>query len=158
MLKFSFKALLFTVFIGFTLSCNKTASIDSLPEPVMDIPVKKSEAQKEIEFKRSFCFRNETAPKENSENIDILELKLDIIGSSVTGIYNWLPKFKDKREGTITGIIAENIIQGKYQFTQEGKEETIPIEIQLKKDSVIIAEDDKGVGIGAVIDRTNCSL
>ncbi len=158
MLKFSFKSLLFTVFIGFTLSCNKTTSIDPLPEPVMEISVKKSEAQKEIELKRSFCFRNETVHKENPENIDILELKLDIIGSSVTGIYNWLPKFKDKREGFITGIIAENIIQGKYQFTQEGKEETIPIEIQLNQDSVIISEDDKGVGIGAVIDRTNCSL
>ncbi len=158
MLKFNFKTLLVFVFIGFTLSCNKTASVDTLPETVMENTSKKSAAQKEIEIKRSFCFRNETPFKENPVNIDILELKLDIIGSSVTGIYNWLPKFKDRREGTITGIIEDNKIQGKYLFTQEGKEETIPIEIQLNEDSVIISDDTKGVGIGAIINRTNCSL
>ena len=114
--------------------------------------------QKEIEIKRSYCFRNETPFNDNPENIDILELKLDVIGSSVTGIYNWLPKFKDRREGTITGTIKENIIQGKYQFNQEGKEETIPIEILLNEDSVIISNDTKGLGIGATISRTNCSL
>jgi len=158
MLKFNFKALLIFLLIGFTLSCNKTASVGTLPEPVLENSTKKSAAQKEIEIKRSYCFRNETPFNDNPENIDILELKLDVIGSSVTGIYNWLPKFKDRREGTITGSIDENKIQGKYQFTQEGKEETIPIEILLNEDSVIISNDTKGLGIGATISRTNCSL
>lgn len=156
--KFIFKILIIVAVSAFALSCNKTASIETLPEPVLVKAIKKSELEKEIDIKRSYCFRNEIPFKENSEDIDILELKLDVIGTSVSGIYNWLPKFKDRREGTITGLIEKNIIKGKYQFTQEGKEETIPIVIKLNDDSVIISDDKNGVGIGAVINRTNCSL
>lgn len=146
-------------FFALTMSCNKNASVETLPGPVIDNDaVKKSQAEKEIDLKRTYCFRNEHQYKENSEDVDILELKLEVIGNSVTGIYNWLPKFKDRREGSITGLIENDIIKGKYQFTQEGKEESIPIEILLKEDSVIISEDTRGVGIGAVINRTNCSL
>jgi len=158
MSKFNFKILIIVVISAFTMSCNKTVTVETLPEPVMEKDIKKSELEKEIDIKRSYCFRNEIPFKENSEDIDILELKLDIIGTSVSGIYNWLPKFKDRREGSITGLIENNIIKGKYQFTQEGKEETIPIVIKLNEDSVIISDDKNGVGIGAVINRTNCSL
>ncbi len=155
---FNFKILIIVTISAFILSCNKTASIDTLPEPVLEKAINKSELEKEMDIKRSYCFRSEIPFKENSEDIDILELKLDVIGNSVSGIYNWLPKFKDRREGTITGLIEKNIIKGKYQFTQEGKEQTIPIVIKLNEDSVIISDDKKGVGIGAVINRTNCSL
>jgi len=158
MLKIEFKSLFIITIISFMVSCNKTATVETLPEPVTENAVKKSQLEKEMDLKKSYCFRNETPYKENAEDIDILELKLDVIGSSVTGIYNWLPKFKDRREGTITGSIEENIIKGKYQFIQEGKEATIPIQIQLNENSVVISEDDKGLGIGAVINRTNCSL
>ncbi len=156
--KLNFKILIISALLVFTISCNKKASVESLPEPVMEEVTKKSEIQKEMDIKRSYCFRNETPFKENSEDIDILELKLDVIGNSVTGIYNWLPKLKDRREGTITGLIDNNIINGKYEFTQEGKFAIIPIQIQLNEDSVIITDDNAGVGIGATIDRTNCSL
>ena len=156
--KFNFKILIIVALVAFNISCNKTASVESLPEPVMEKTTKKSELQKEIDIKKSYCFRNEIQLKENSEDIDILELKLDVVGNSVSGIYNWLPKFKDRREGTITGLIDENIIDGNYEFTQEGKVATIPIKIQLNEDSVIIADDKNGVGIGATINRTNCSL
>lgn len=156
--KFNFNILIIVAICVFTMSCNKTATVEALPDPVVDKTLKKSELEKEIDIKRSYCFRNETAFKDNPENIDILELKLDVIGNSVSGIYNWLPKFKDRREGTITGLIEKNIIKGKYHFTQEGKEETIPITIKLNEDSVIISDDKNGVGIGAVISRTNCSL
>lgn len=156
--KFHFKNIIVAALFILTMGCNKTSTVENLPEPVTEKVITKSELEKEIDIKRSYCFRNETQFKENSEDIDILELKLDVFGKSVTGIYNWLPKFKDRREGTITGLIDENIIKGKYQFTQEGKEQTIPIEIQLNEDSVIIAEDKNGIGIGAKINRTNCSL
>lgn len=158
MIKIEFKRLFILSIISFTMSCNKTATVEALPEPVTENAIKKSKLEKEMDLKKSYCFRNETPYKENAEDIDILELKLDVIGSSVTGIYNWLPKFKDRREGTITGSIEKNIITGKYQFIQEGKEATVPIQIQLNDDSVVIAEDDKGLGIGVVISRTNCSL
>ena len=158
MQKFNFKILIMVALAAFTMSCNKTSSLETLPEPVMEKTIKKSELEKEIDIKRSYCFRNEIQLGENSEDVDILELKLDIIGSSVSGIYNWLPKFKDRREGTLTGLIEENIINGKYQFTQEGKEQSIPIVIQLNEDSVIVKNDTKGLGIGATITRTNCSL
>ena len=140
------------------MGCNKELKEEVLPEPVIETNVPKSQIEKEVEIKKSYCFRNETPYKENAEDIDILELKLNVIGNSVSGIYNWLPKFKDHREGTITGVIEKNMINGKYEFIQEGKIATIPIQIQLKEDSVIIAEDTKGIGIGATIDRTNCSL
>lgn len=156
--KFHFKNIIVAALFILTMGCNKTSTVENLPEPVTEKVITKSELEKEIDIKRSYCFRNETQFKENSEDIDILELKLDVFGKSVTGIYNWLPKFKDRREGTITGLIDENIIKGKYQFTQEGKEQTIPIEIQLNEDSVIISEDKNGIGIGAKINRTNCSL
>ncbi len=156
--KINFKIPFIVALLTFTMGCNKKASVESLPAPIMEEVTKKSEIQKEIDIKRSYCFRNETQFKENSEDIDILELKLDVIGTSVTGIYNWLPKLKDRREGTITGLIDDNVINGKYEFTQEGKLETIPIKIQLNEDSVIIADDKTGVGIGATINRTNCSL
>ncbi|WP_157480471.1 hypothetical protein [Gillisia sp. CAL575] len=140
------------------MSCNKSATVEALPEPVLEKTMKKSELEKEIDIKRSYCFRNEIPFKDNSDDIDIIELKLDVIGKSVSGIYNWLPKFKDRREGTITGVIQDDIIKGKYNFTQEGKEETIPITITLNEDSVIVSDDKNGLGIGAVIKRTNCSL
>jgi hypothetical protein len=156
--KSKFKILIMLALAAFTMSCNKTSSLEKSPETLLEKAIKKSELEKEIDIKRSYCFRNETQLKENSGDVDILELKLDVIGNSVSGIYNWLPKFKDRREGTITGLIEENLIKGKYQFTQEGKEETIPIVIQLNEDSVIISEDRNGIGIGATINRTNCSL
>ncbi len=156
--KFNFKMFVLIAISAFFMSCNKTATVETLPEPVVEKAIKKSELEKEIDIKRSYCFRNEIPSKDNSTDIDILELKLDIIGNSVSGIYNWLPKFKDRREGSITGLIENNIIKGKYQFTQEGKEQTIPIVIKLNEDSVIISDDNNGLGIGAVINRTNCSL
>jgi len=140
------------------MSCNKTATVETLPEPIVEKKINKSEIEKEIDLKRTYCFRNEIPFKDNSTDIDILELKLDIIGSSVSGIYNWLPKFKDRREGYITGFIENDVINGRYQFTQEGKEQTIPIIIKLNENSVVISDDKKGVGIGAVINRTNCSI
>lgn len=155
--KFIIKISMLSLLLAFSVSCNKTVNVDTIPEPVVEKVTKKSELQKEIDKKRSFCFRNEYA-FENSNDLDILELKLDIVGNSVTGIYNWLPKFKDRREGTITGLIEENIIQGKYEFMQEGKTTIIPIKIQLNEDSVIISDDNKELGIGATIKRTNCSL
>ncbi|TVZ28438.1 hypothetical protein JM83_3568 [Gillisia sp. Hel_I_86] len=158
MRKFNFKILIIVALSAFAMSCNKTATVKTLPDPVIEKTVKKSELEKEIDIKRSYCFRNETRFKENSEDVDILELKLDVIGNSVSGIYNWLPKFKDRREGTITGLIEDDIIQGKYKFTQEGKTATVPIVIQLNEDSVIISEDANGIGIGGTINRTNCSL
>lgn len=158
MFKFYFKIILVIATSALTVSCNKTATGEILPEPIIEKTVKKSELEKEMDIKRSYCFRTESVSKENSSQVDILELKLDIVGSSVSGIYNWLPKQKDTREGFITGSMDDNIIKGKYQFTQEGKEETIPILIKLNEDSVIISDDKNGVGIGAVINRTNCSL
>lgn len=144
--------------MAFLGSCNKTANVDTLPEPVVEKANKKSELQKEIDIKRSYCFRNEISHKSNPKDLDILELKLDVVGTSVTGIYNWLPKFKDSREGTIIGVIKKDIIQGKYEFIQEGKTTIIPIEIKLNEDSVMISDDKKGLGIGATIQRTNCAL
>jgi len=158
MSKFNFKTLIFVALSTLIMSCNKSATVEALPEPVLEKTMKKSELEKEIDIKRSYCFRNEIPFKDNSDDIDIIELKLDVIGKSVSGIYNWLPKFKDRREGTITGVIQDDIIKGKYNFTQEGKEETIPITIKLNEDSVIVSDDKNGLGIGAVIKRTNCSL
>tara|TARA_R100001369_G_scaffold20091_2_gene36843 strand:- start:26759 stop:27235 length:477 start_codon:yes stop_codon:yes gene_type:complete len=158
MLKLNFKILLIACFMGVSMSCNKETKLEPLPEPVIENNVPKSQIKTEVESKKSYCFRNETPYKENAEDIDILELKLDVIGSSVSGIYNWLPKFKDRREGVITGKITGNKIEGKYEFSQEGKVATIPIQIQLNEDSVIVSDDPNGIGIGATINRTNCSL
>lgn len=158
MLKLNFKILLIACFMAVSVSCNKETKVEPLPEPVIENNVPKSQIKTEVEIKKSYCFRNETPYKENAKDIDILELKLDVIGSSVSGIYNWLPKFKDRREGVITGKIIGNKIEGKYEFSQEGKVDTVPIEIQLNEDSVIVFDDPNGIGIGATINRTNCSL
>ena len=155
---FNIKNFGFTCLLVLIFSCNKEVKEEALPEPVVESNVPKSQVEKEVDIKKSFCFRNETPYKENAEDIDILELKLDVIGTSVSGIYNWLPKFKDRREGTITGVIEDNKIKGKYLFMQEGKEQSIPIQIELNDSSVVVAEDNQGLGIGAVINRTDCSL
>ena len=155
---FNIKNFGFTCLLALIFSCNKEVKEEVLPEPVVESDVPKSQVEKEVDIKKSFCFRNETPYNENAEDIDILELKLDVIGSSVSGIYNWLPKFKDRREGTITGVIEDNKIKGKYMFMQEGKEQSIPIQIELNDSSVVVAEDNQGLGIGAVINRTDCSL
>ncbi len=158
MFKSNFNYLLIACIMGVFASCNKEIKEEALPEPVVESSVPKSQIEKEVDIKKSYCFRNETPFKENAEDIDILELKLDVIGNSVSGIYNWLPKFKDRREGTITGVIEDNKIKGKYLFMQEGKEQSVPIQIELNDSSVVVANDDQGLGIGAVINRTDCSL
>lgn len=158
MFKINFKIIFVIAISALTVSCNKTATGEILPEPVIEKTVKKSELEKEMDIKRSFCFRTESVSKGNSSQVDILELKLDIVGSSVSGIYNWLPKDKDTREGFINGSITDNVIKGKYQFTYKGKDQILPIIIKMNDDSVIISENKNNAEIAATIARTNCSL
>ena len=62
---------------------------------------------------------------------DTTAVHLIINGGKVTGDMLWLPKEKDKRKGTLTGIADGNIIKAQWHFMQEGQTDSIAVEFKL---------------------------
>ena len=88
------------------------------------------------------CFLGETPFSDGSGDKDVSELRLEINGEEVTGIYNWLPAFKDGTQGTIEGSLTDGIITGDYVYMQEGEEFTEAIEIRLADNIAIVNQLD----------------
>jgi hypothetical protein len=75
----------------------------------------------------------------------------------VSGTYHWLPSMKDQRRGDLKGIRKDGIITADYTFSQEGREETVAIEIVLQEDRAIISGGDPALGLNATLQKTDCN-
>lgn len=103
-----------------------------------------------------YCYRMEQ-PFENQEGeADQLEMRLTINANEVTGHYNWLPVYKDQRQGTIAGKLHDSIILARYFFEQEGYKDTADIEIILKKNGIAVSSKRKELGLDATLPRVDC--
>lgn len=77
--------------------------------------------------KMEYCFIN-TAGKMAQ---DTTAIHLVINGNKVIGDMNWLPKEKDRRKGTLLGIIKGDNIKAIWTFMQEGMTDTLAAEFKL---------------------------
>ena len=110
----------------------------------------------ENETDNMLCFRNEFPYQDNPTMKDIVELKLEIKGEKVTGIYNWLPAEKDKREGRLTGDINNKIIEAKYTFRQEGFEDSTELTIYIDSLQAKIKGGAPELGLETTIKKIDC--
>lgn len=115
----------------------------------------KSSASEENPAKGNYCFRNEY-PHKDTKDKDVIELSIDVHNGSARGIYNWLPAFKDERKGKFRGRIENNVISGEYNFTQEGKAQTVQIEITLNETEAIVKGFDPSLGLDERIKKVEC--
>ncbi|MBV2246325.1 MAG: hypothetical protein KUL83_04120 [Lentimicrobium sp.] len=103
-----------------------------------------------------YCYRMEQ-PFENEEGrVDQLEMRLIIKADEVTGHYNWLPVYKDHRQGTIVGTLHDSIILANYYFEQEGIRDTAGMKIVLKKNGIAVSSDRKELGLDATLPLVEC--
>jgi hypothetical protein len=65
---------------------------------------------------------------------DLSELKLDIQGDEVTGIFNVLPYEKDASTGTLKAKKTGNIIRGEWTYMIEGSNQSEEVEFKLEGD------------------------
>ncbi|MBC9795462.1 hypothetical protein [Sinomicrobium weinanense] len=81
----------------------------------------------------NLCFLTTGKDIERGDRVirDSTILTLQLKGEKVSGIFNWFPAEKDGRSGTIDGILKDDMISGKYTFTQEGMTETQDIRIEI---------------------------
>lgn len=79
------------------------------------------------------------------------EIQLTINGDKVTGIYNWLPAYKDKRKGSLKGIIRNDTIICQYNFSQEGTVDSANLIIILTNKKAIISGGKVELGLNATI-------
>lgn len=130
----------FPLILMLILSCN-TGKKEKIPVS----SGAESEVEKEV---LSLCFLS-TANEVQVENQvlrDSVILKLEIKGKKVTGIYEWVPAEKDSRRGRFEGTKVGENITGKYDFWQEGIQDTLPINIQIKEDTAIIITNKGEIG------------
>ena len=62
---------------------------------------------------------------------DTTAVHLVINADKVSGDMSWLPKEKDKRKGTLTGILNGDNIKAVWSFMQEGMKDTLAVEFKL---------------------------
>jgi len=102
------------------------------------------------------CFRNEYPFEDQPDQKDVQSLTVYIDGDRVTGEYNWLPAFKDKRTGRFAGTIDGQLIMASYEYTQEGLSAIVAIEIALGSDQAVVKGGGPELGLGAMIARVDC--
>jgi hypothetical protein len=103
-----------------------------------------------------YCYRMEQ-PFENEEGkVEQLEMRLVFNADEVTGHYNWLPVYKDQRQGTIVGKLHDSIILAKYYFEQEGFRDTAEVNILLKKNGIIVSSKRKELGLDTTLPLVDC--
>lgn len=69
---------------------------------------------------------------EGNDNKDTTTIELAIKNGKVTGQMIWLPYEKDKRKGTLEGVIKDDSIAAVWSFMQEGMHDSIPLKFLLK--------------------------
>lgn len=62
---------------------------------------------------------------------DTTAIHLVINANKVSGDMNWLPKEKDRRKGTLTGILDGDKIKAVWSFMQEGQTDTLGVAFKL---------------------------
>lgn len=75
-----------------------------------------------------YCFYH----TDGTQAQDTTMVNLMINGNKVTGKMSWLPKEKDTRKGTIDGTLNGNAIKAVWTFMQEGTNDTMNVEFQLR--------------------------
>lgn len=74
---------------------------------------------------------------EGKNNQDTTTVELAIKKGKVTGQMIWLPYQKDKRKGTLEGVIKDDSIHAVWSFMQEGMRDSIPLKFLLKGNLLI---------------------
>jgi len=77
-------------------------------------------------------------------------------GTKVTGEYNWIPAYKDKRLGRFQGSIQNDSISARYDFEQEGQSETAAISITLEEGQAIVKGERPELGFDSTLARVEC--
>ncbi|MBT32823.1 MAG: hypothetical protein CMO01_24455 [Thalassobius sp.] len=143
----------FALFAGvFITSCNVSNQQSKTAENNEEVQEQKEEAALQGEL----CFKNVFPYQDNSAMEDVQELNLVIEGNQVSGDYNWLPAEKDKRTGSLSGTIEDNVINAEYQFMQEGNEETASITINIEEGKAVIEGGKPELGLNATIKKIDC--
>lgn len=62
---------------------------------------------------------------------DTTAVHLVINANKVSGDMSWLPKEKDRRKGTLSGMLNGDKIRAVWSFMQEGMKDTIAVEFKL---------------------------
>jgi hypothetical protein len=75
-----------------------------------------------------YCFYH----TDGTQAQDTTSINILINGEKVTGKMSWLPKEKDARKGTIAGTLKANAIKAVWTFMQEGTQDTMNVEFQLR--------------------------
>jgi hypothetical protein len=68
---------------------------------------------------------------EGTKNQDTTTVKLVMIAGKVAGDMNYMPAEKDRRTGTVTGEKHGDELNLKFQYMQEGMEQSIPVVFKL---------------------------
>lgn len=153
------KSIILSVISAIMLTSCNNSSDESLETGVNQKEAQKSPSENDKpneNISGKYCYRNEYPFPDNPENKDIIELNLNIDGDKVTGNYNWLPAFKDKREGNLEGTISDRTINAKYTFNQEGQAQSADLKIELKDNQAVISGGDPALGLGANLDKNEC--
>ncbi|MEE9330026.1 MAG: hypothetical protein V3V30_07785 [Parvularculaceae bacterium] len=87
---------------------------------------------------------------------DVEELTVVLDGDAATGVYNWIPAYKDKRMGNYTGTFADPVISAEYEFQQEGQTATAMITITIEDQQVTVAGGAPELGLNTTIARVEC--
>lgn len=121
-----------------------------ITEVSKEIPDQKTEVLEKMCFKNEFPFKDDPSQK------DVQQLTINLEGSRVWGTYQWLPAFKDKREGKFEGTLTDKTISANYRFIQEGKEDAAQITIVLTEDLAIVTGGSPEMGLEAKIEKISC--
>jgi len=81
----------------------------------------------------TLCFEH----YDGTKNQDTTALHLEIFDNDVKGELKWIPSEKDRRIGTIKGTKNGDIIKGIWTYTQEGQQDSLPVEFKLLKEKIL---------------------
>lgn len=143
-------AIYFLPFIFLLSACNSNPEAKATAEGEIQDDLKKDSL---VEY----CYRMEQPFKDEKGTVDYLEMRLVFNEDDVTGHYNWLPTYKDQRQGSIIGKLYDSIVLAKYYFEQEGISDTAALEILLKKNGIIVTSDRKELGLDASLPMVDCA-
>lgn len=75
-----------------------------------------------------------------SVNQDTSYIRIVLDADKITGDFLDMPYEKDSRKGTISGVKDGNFIKAKWSFIQEGMQDTLPVEFQIKENKLFQKE------------------
>lgn len=122
---------------------------DSVPEQPSSADAERSTIVPSIRH----CFRNEY-PIDDTKDVE--ELIIIVDNDQVTGEYNWIPAYKDRRLGRFDGSLQENTISASYEFEQEGQSTTTAISISIEGKQAIVKGGQPELGLNQTLARVAC--